>query len=323
MLFPGIGVGGFSGGSGPGLGKHRIMACFDTIYVSHDYGATWSATYTGSTNIGQSTQITVSETGQYVLFFAYTLGVRFSSDYGDTWTVLGTGTYQWKEGSISKSGQYITLMKNDNTLWVSTDYGQTLTNVATLSYGSNGYSLSISATGQYQIFCTGSGGSGYYVYKSSNYGATWGISSVYDGSWHYIGYTAISDSGQYMMLGSSNNVDVIWVSSNYGASWNKITAVTTTDYHFVAMSKTGQYMAALGLNYGYYWYSSDYGVTWNKHSLLYNKGQKTITMDESGQTHITTGQTGSVYQSDDYGVSFQNIIPQQVFYAFDMTKKIE
>ena len=108
------------------------------VYKSTDYGVTWTYIY----NIPDNTEpffISLSETGQYVLFPDYGKNILTSNDYGNTFTnnlkiddqsQLTFGTAGWYPCSISNTGQYQTVCEYDRPgalsgyIYTSNDYGK-------------------------------------------------------------------------------------------------------------------------------------------------------------------------------------------------------
>ncbi len=155
-----------------------VSASNGYIYTSSDYGATWTNTNYGG--IGW-TGISLSATGQYqtavnVKSSTTTGYIHISTDYGATWRQVLSNSNSFKSVSMSANGQYQTALGNTATssMYTSNDYGITWTQNTSAPTNVPWYSVSLSATGQYQCAVitsgiTGTGG----LYSSNNYGVTW------------------------------------------------------------------------------------------------------------------------------------------------------
>lgn len=202
------------------------------IYVSNDYGATWTMKKQLSDRIGA---FAISNNGQYMIAGeiidsgsgSVNKYVYMSSDYGQTWnalTSLPTDVFAygivnlkpgWIGGSLSYNGQYITVSNSAGQTYVSANYGATFTKrvddwmVCAAGPGSQivptqFHSINMSYSGQYQTALANSfGGSpicyNNSIWRSSDYGVTWTETS-YTGNWGSINESSglkVSSSGQY------------------------------------------------------------------------------------------------------------------------------
>ena len=132
-----------------GNGKYRITCGYnDKIYISKDYGSTWSLTF--GYNI-LTTGCAVSYTGKYQIVVGLGATAYVSSDFGQTWFNAGLniaiiyGYNNLYSVSISRNGDYITAT-GIGTIY-STDYGITWAN-----YGqTGGVGVAVSGNAVYQI----------------------------------------------------------------------------------------------------------------------------------------------------------------------------
>ena len=131
----------------------------------------------------------------------------------------------------------------------------------------------MSGTGQYLIGRRDGASYESNIAVSSDYGASATLSSKlfpYSSS-----AMQVSVTGQYMLV-STNGDGNVYTSSNYGSTWTTHgLACSWTPQAILAISSTGQYMAAGSDNYlsstcgdsGFFSVSSDYGVTWSRRSV--------------------------------------------------------
>jgi hypothetical protein len=235
------------------------------VYVSSNYGQTWSGSTTANgltANNINFVKVSVSSSGQYQVISyqsggAPAGGVFISSNYGQTWTNVSSGsTVQMMGVAISGNGQYIILGSNYNAtsyIYISSNYGLTWT--ATSQQIVNGSEVVISNTGQYMLATNLSNN----VFLSSNYGANWSQLP------NYGAMLAISSSGQYIAVGSTSTGT--YISSNYGASFTLNSSLINIGG--ISISSTGQYMIAHVFSSGLIWVSSNYGLSWTSISTGY------------------------------------------------------
>jgi len=237
-----------------------------TIYISTDYGITWSGQYV--TN--DLTSITVSATGKYMyvlsstyqydnFYFSY---VFRSDNFGISFrSIFSVFYYQGICIRCSGSGRYVTFCFQSGYLTYSSNYGDSFTYYF-VNFNPLG-KFAISSSGQYQSYPNGLLG----VYISNNYLSS-GFNVSLGGS--YVYSVAMSATGRYQIAGTNNG---IYVSTNFGASWT-LTASGINGYN-TALSGDGKYaliVPSTGLVYRsiattpsvvypYIFYSLN-GVTW-------------------------------------------------------------
>lgn len=263
-------------------GKYQAAVLTNKVYVSSDYGVTWSIKLAIAATWRK---VAVSSNGQHQTVLGPTTWPYVSSDYGQTWEQKGVQA-GWRIVDISSSGQY-QVASGVHGIYTSSDYGQNWT----LRFASDTRGIAMTSTGQYQIASTSLG-----VYISSNYGTTWSITSALAGVFSRF---SVSSTGQYRTA-----VDYysgpLRVSSDYGASWgNK--GISTT-YRAAEMSSNGMYQIACGPNYIYV--SSDYGQNWTQRGPDKNWYGVAISSDGKLQTAVVFGDY--IYFSSDYGVTWNN-----------------
>jgi hypothetical protein len=243
------------------------------IYVSSDYGETWTAKDSNR----DWHEISLSATGKYQTAIVLGGQIYVSSDYGETWTAKDSSRL-WRNISISATGQYQTAVVSDSDyIYISSDYGNTWTaKGSSQSY----FAISVSATGQYQT----AGAKLFKIYISSDYGETW-TAKDYDGSWSGI---SLSATGQYQT--ATAIALEIYVSSDYGETWTA--KDSSRNYEDVSISATGQYQSVI-THYDYIYVSSDYGETWTAKDssrdwqrISINYGASLFTITSQNQTAV-------------------------------------
>ena len=141
-------------------GKYQTaVADGDYIYISSDYGNTWTQKGSSRSWCG----VAMDSTGKYQTAVASIGYIYISSDYGNTWTQKGSSQY-WRGVAMDSTGKYQTAVINGGYIYISNDYGNTWTQKgSSLSW----YGVAIDSTGKYQTAVAN------YIYISNDYGNTW------------------------------------------------------------------------------------------------------------------------------------------------------
>jgi hypothetical protein len=256
-----------------------VSACINpgAIYVSNNYGASWTTITTTngvSANSLAWTGIALSASGQYQVATIGTGLIYRSTNFGVTWASTAS-SLAWSAVAISSSGVYVTAVVNGGQIWYSTDYGVTWTAILVANGVSsitlNWSAITMSATGGFQVATINSG----LIYYSNNFGLNWTASAA-TGAYTAVG---MSSSGQYVTAVAGPNV--ISSSSDYGKTWT--TQSATFAWQAVAVSSSGQYQIVAGGTggTGVIYYSTNYGTTWITSTNSYNI--KCATMSHTGQ----------------------------------------
>jgi hypothetical protein len=259
------------------------------IYLSTNYGVSWSAISTSPTLNYHS--VYCSSNGQHIVAVArdgggVAGGLVLSNDYGSTWTIIDNISYYYtlQEGKgvyIDSTGSNIIAARAGNFLdaspftyvriGVNTGTGTTMTDLTTApqAYWT---SVCMSDGGQYigiygQFSQTGSTDDN-RVYISNDYGATFtymsGFTNPIDSQ------ISISSNGKYWCINASGyfapGPPRIWVSDDYGATFTD--SAPAADLLFVtsAIAQSGKTMAVGKRNIA----PSD--PTNNKAYISYNSG---------------------------------------------------
>ncbi len=210
--------------------------------------------------------------------------------------------YKWIV--MSSSGKYILANNyNNSQVYLSTNFGSNFSIISFLS-GKSITALSISSTGQYMI----AGQSASFLYKSSNYGASWAQVTSLSKSWMSI---VLSGDGKYCLACDSTNNYIL---TNFDtASPTVLTKTIFTNMAGVflgsnAISSTGQYMIQLNpfgsTDVGII-ISSNYGSTFTKISALDTIGitgtnntyLNSVAMTPDGSNVYITVNTNGLFKS--------------------------
>lgn len=206
----------------------RVLATvgFSTfsIYVSTNYGTTWT-----QTSAPQSTQwwaMACSADGSKLIAASRTNGssIYISTNYGSTWSSGGSPALAWSAVTCSADGKKFMAAANGDSIYTSTDFGTTWT--ATGSGIGNWFSLACSADGLKLI------ASGPATYISTNLGTIWKLANA------NVGAVASSADGTKLVIAGN----YIYTSTNSGNSW--ISNSVPSNWYAVCSSADGSEIVA-------------------------------------------------------------------------------
>lgn len=255
---------GLAGISTSSTGQYITAAYIDSIFVSSDYGSTWTRRVLLNSSEVIS-DVAISESGQMQLFVTYSNpGIIYkSNDYGTTWNAK-VGYRYFNSIAMSASGE-ICISASD--IGGATSYLGLY-----ISYNSGNNWLKTEAPT-------------YASFNNSFYG-------YYD--------AAISSSGQYI-TGVTRYI-YIWYSNNYGKDW-RLANAPEIQYYRVAMSSSGQYQTAITFSGGIY-YSINYGVDWIQSNAISSQGYWGISISSSGQYQVVNTSLNKIFVSSNYGATW-------------------
>ncbi|NTW33029.1 MAG: hypothetical protein HGB12_10445 [Bacteroidetes bacterium] len=240
------------------------------IYVSNDYGATW----TQNTPYGQLRGIAMSSDGKIQTTVPTIGGYMYGSDdYGATWTQRATSDLNWNDVAMSSDGKIQTaVVGNGGYIYGSNDFGVTWTQ-RTNDAARYWQSIAMSSDGKIQTAIVGSGQN--LMFGSTDYGFTWTEISSGGRSWNGI---AMSSDGKIQTASVYNGY--IYVSTNYGATWTQ--RGTSKQWGNVAMSADGKIQTTYEYH-GYIYCSSDYGITWTQKTTDAARYWNDVAMSSDGK----------------------------------------
>lgn len=275
-------------------GKYQTAAEYSyshsRLFVSNNYGITWSGKWIG--------------------------GV-----YNSAGTYIGGSARIWNDIAMSSNGQYQSVVSEDSRAYVyrSSNYGVTWTSGKYAAAGI-GLGIDMSADGKYQTIVEGTYSSDFKIYKSSNYGANWSlVKDVGSIFWQVNHNVCVTDDGehQYAVCG-----DVLYSSADYGATWTTSIPVTGMYPANMDASSDGQYLIMAGSKGGFgnyftngwnnFYYSSDYGATWTTRTFPLGK-IRAVAISATGENQVIV--SSQVYISTDYGANWTLKLPVTAPYA--------
>jgi carbonic anhydrase/acetyltransferase-like protein (isoleucine patch superfamily) len=165
------------------------------VYLSSNYGRTWSPINTGATANSNWSSVAMNATGQYQVVTIANGSVYNTRTYGSSWSAISSvGTANWSSSAVSTTGQYQVVCATGGNIWLSNNFGSSwsqvtgLVNQVTPSLAWNG--LAVTSNGQYMLATVYNS----RIYYSINYGQTWNQSSSDLQPWSSI---SVSSTGQF------------------------------------------------------------------------------------------------------------------------------
>jgi hypothetical protein len=234
-----------------------LAACINGgyIWMSSDYGATWSTKANASGSRGW-VYISSSLDGSLLLACVFGGFVYISRNYGANWSPIsgslptGLPSTSWTGTYVNGNGPFLTASVNALAqTYVSSDYGINWRILANIPALGSGYS-SISNNGKYLLAGRDSGTGGY---SSIDYGQTW--SQNLFGSINWRNFSVSLDGRIVVGVGNS----IIYTSSNYGVTMTVAKSSLNGNVSGSASSSNGQYLA---VSSNLIYTSSDYGTNW-------------------------------------------------------------
>ena len=165
------------------------------VYLSSNYGRTWSPINTGATANSNWSSVAMNATGQYQVATIANGTVYNTRTYGSSWSAISSVvTANWSSSAVSTTGQYQVVCATGGNIWLSNNFGSSwsqvtgLVNQVTPSLAWNG--LAVTSNGQYMLATVYNS----RIYYSINYGQTWNQSSSDIQPWSSI---SVSSTGQF------------------------------------------------------------------------------------------------------------------------------
>ena len=225
------------------------------VYLSSNYGRSWSPTNTGATSNSTWSSVAMNATGQYQVATIANGTVYNTRNYGSSWVSLSTigtanwpSSANWSASAVSTTGQYQVVCASGGNIWLSNNFGSSWNQVTGLggnqlaaSLAWNG--LAVTSNGQYMLATVFNSS----IYYSTNYGQKWIQSSSDLQPWSAI---SVSSTGQFanatsltgaiynMTLGFPGTLPTVSATSNITGSLTagSITAASITSTGGVSAS---------------------------------------------------------------------------------------
>jgi hypothetical protein len=242
-------------------GKYQLISTGVGAWLSNNFGEIWTNVYTGWSTV------IVSPNGANQMCIgdgAFGYSTNYGIDWATNLTFPLNMTYSISMCFCNCDSTYVTCCFSKKYMAYSSNSGSTwkrsivspfITEAATETHDWQGCSMS--ASGQYQVACTGTADSqnttpakASGIYYSSDFGAKWtkSTSSAIAGiNWGtaYNGSKCIkmSSNGKLVIAISQSLAETIYCSVDYGQTWTKTTS-PSLNWGSLAMSVNGTYILA-------------------------------------------------------------------------------
>jgi hypothetical protein len=271
-----------------GLGQYQVVPTYNLngIYVSSNYGSTW--TKTGAT-VDLYYSVYISYSGKYMIIFTYSDKMYKSTDFGASFSVAFASlrpAYYF----FSQDDTYHGYISSTSRLNISSNSGTSFAIPSALSSVSIVYAA-FSQDGKYQLAISATN-----IYVSSDSGVTY--TSILGGLTG-LNTVAMSMNGQYMFVNSSTSLRY---SNDFGLTWNISTVVTGSN--ILECSYTGKYVSLRTTTNVYI--SSDFGATFTSKYNSTNISGKRMSLDGKYLIVVNTGNT-TMQISKNYGESWTTV----------------
>ena len=264
------------------------------IYVSHDWGATWTEV-PGTSNMGWSS-VTSSADGVHLAATNGGHDIWTSSDGGTAWRDRGASSglgnlEYWTSIASSSDGMRLIAVEYYGDVYISTNGGASWTLQTSLQYTASWSSVASSADGSHLAVASSNGD----IYTSPDSGATWtGQTSSGINKW-----SSITSSADGMYLAASVYGGDVYLSADGGGTWDDQVAGGSRQWTALASSADGTKLAAV-VNGGDVFTSS----TTNPWKVsMSNTGEQwsSIAASADGTRIAATSYDGDIYTSADGG----------------------
>ena len=233
------------------------------IYVSHDYGRTFTARINDDTS-RRFTGVAMSSDGkvQYACAIGVvTFGLWVSYDYGATWSrtlvISCGGVATSSDGRIVATGR-IPGGDGESGIFISNDFGVNWVKVRTADLNE----VAMSSDGRIITYIVSNGN----IFTSHNYGINFTQRSI-STTWSDIDMSA--DGKNQIAVSQDTTTGGVFVSNDYGVTWTQRISPASRTWNGGCMSSCGRYMFATVyrktspfLLAGDIRMSIDYGLTW-------------------------------------------------------------
>jgi photosystem II stability/assembly factor-like uncharacterized protein len=196
-------------------GQYQIACSLsENLFISIDFGDTWVY----KNVYPELSSVSISSSGQYMMTTGVYDYIYISHDRGDTWSEIAISE-NWVASSMSSSGKYQTALTS-NKIYTSSNYGSTWTQVNTSGPQQSFSSISMSASGRYQVV---SCSLNFKIYVSIDFGSTWKNYTTTN----KFNKISVSSSGQFIIGGHSTG---LYISDAIGDLPSEISSRVSGDY---------------------------------------------------------------------------------------------
>ena len=234
------------------------------IYVSSDYGRTWSQ----SSSTFSPTCLASSADGTKLFGGIANGGIVFSLNSGSSWFLSAAPTTNWNGIACSANGSNVVAVINNGYIYTSANIGTNWTR-QTGSGFQNWFGVACSTDGKKIIAANyGAGVSGAKLSTSTDFGVNWTAQAGSDTT----NWTAVASSADGAKLtaaayGNGTTGGRIYTSADSGVTWTKQTNAPSAGWYGLVSSYDGGRLAAVINPTNSIYVSANYGLNWVKQSV--------------------------------------------------------
>lgn len=213
---------GWIGMSANGQYMYANCPSASKFYYSSNYGASWA--YILMSNIfivNYSKGFDTHPTGQYVMFAASGAPIKWSNNYGQSFSDVG-GSYQWRDHAFSDSTIAVSVVSSSTGTGVhkSNNYGQSWSYVSGSSFGGGFVGIDINLSGRYSVAASNT-----EIIVSDDYANSYDLKKTKSSS--ALLDLSMDGSGRQTIIVYS---DSIFYSEDYGLNWSKVENTRGAEY---------------------------------------------------------------------------------------------
>ncbi len=260
------------------LDGRRLIAAVSPgglLYVSQDYGASWSPREAPR----DWAALTISADGTVMMAAAFNGSIRLSSDSGTTWADTPSGNGGWSSLAASADGRTLAAVQSGGSLFLSTDRGGSWRAMAAAGIR-NWSSITVSADGTVIVAAVNPG----QIHVSTDQGMNWQVRAS------VAGWTAVASSADGTRLLAASWGGTLFTSTDSGGTWTP--RALAAGWTAAASSTDGRRLAA-SVSGGQIYTSSDFGVTWVASDQ--NRAWDSVVSSGDGTRLVAVERPGSIY----------------------------
>lgn len=271
-------------------GQHLLAAAaHNGVYVSNDYGQSWSQALANESFVWYP--MSIANNGQQMISVAVNDAAYRSTDYGGTWVKLENfNANEITSLACSETGAICVACAYGGSIFLSTDNGDNWDRTA--SAQSNYLSVATNAAGS--IFIAAAEYVGIYI--STDAGNTWATTSLTPS----LPWLQVASDASGEILAAMPRTQAPYVSLDGGATW-KISAAlanlaTSLNFANLHLDRDGgQLFVVSNAGTDPVFLSQDSGVTWSIFSEGVTYPWRGISTDATGRYLVAITQFGGVY----------------------------
>ncbi|CAK8992077.1 unnamed protein product [Durusdinium trenchii] len=258
------------------------------LWTSSDAGATW-VEYEGGSGPQHWKSCAVSADGSKMVAGAGGSKIWVSSDGGSTWTE-NQKSRSWNGVAMSSDGTKIAGAANPGKLVLSIDGGATWQELLSAASGVNQKwnAIAMSADGTKIVTAVEDGN----IWVSSDSGATWQEDTSVGSTQKWRRVVMSADGTKMVAQPVEAGQSSIWLSSDAGATWQETsTGLAWQSWLYwadVAMSESGDIIAALAYSTDELAVSMDGGATWSAVEVRWAQSFRSIALSADGRKIATS-----------------------------------